>query len=72
MFQKQVHTTEQFRPVALAETRALALIKVAVETLKKFLGQTRDWNALVVCPIKKMFSRSDVLAGSYLGVPYLA
>jgi hypothetical protein len=72
VFQKQAHTTEHFRPVALAVTRALALIKVAVETLKKLFAQTRDWKALVLCPIKKMFRRSDVPAGGYLGVAPLA
>jgi hypothetical protein len=72
VFQKQVSTIKQLRPVSVAVTRALAFIKVAVETLKKLLGQTRDWDAFSLCPIEEMFSCADVPTGSYLGVAPMA
>ncbi|MBC8379267.1 MAG: hypothetical protein H8E62_08835 [Planctomycetes bacterium] len=58
--------------MTVAVMRALALIKVAVETLKKLLGKTRNWDAFSVCPMKEMFRRSDVPTGGYLGVASFA
>jgi hypothetical protein len=72
VFQKQASTIEQLQPVTVAVTRALALIKVALETLKKLLVQTCYWDAFSLYPIKEMFRRSDVPTGGYLGVAPLA